>query len=81
MVYFLIGFCLFDFKNLTNLSFKSYFNDAKVENLNIEGNQNKKLIKIDSVNESHSGLYKVIATNNVGNDEAVWNVIVEGIFK
>ena len=49
-----------------------------MEIVDIEKINNKYALKIESVRESDSGQYKIIASNPAGTDEATWNVLVEG---
>jgi hypothetical protein len=41
----------------------------------------KKSITIDNATEANSGFYRVLAKNQAGQDEAIWNVLVESIWK
>jgi len=59
------------------LIFNSWFNGIEMENYQIEGSTNKKFIKIESLTKEKIGLYKIVATNQIGSDEASWNVAID----
>ena len=60
--------------------FNSFFNELSVF-FNINAKSSKREILLDSMKEENSGVYKIIAKNDVGFDEAKWFVNVEGITK
>ena len=66
------------FIKIYNFLFLSFFNDSKIENLQIQGSKTKKFFFIESLTEEKIGFYKIIATNQLGCDEASWQVAVDG---
>jgi hypothetical protein len=74
---FVYNYPLFYFKKLKNFNSLSFFNGALLENQTIDKISSKRQIRIESASEKNNGVYKIIAKNEIGKDEASWNVTVE----